>query len=127
MMWLALEKPEEKKRNRRSIFKGLLFGAATGTSVGLAGFFLANTPSTQGMGQVMFLLVPFCAGFSIAMVTRGRNATWAAGLLATLGSLCFLVAGKFEGLLCAFLAFPVLTFALGVGAVLGYCISTLRA
>jgi hypothetical protein len=119
LMWLALEKPDEK-RNRRSIFKGLLLGTATGTCVGLAGFFLANTPATQGMGQVMFLLVPFCAGFSIALVARGRNATWAAGLLATLGSLCFLVAGKIEGLLCAFLAFPVLAFALGVGAVLGY-------
>jgi hypothetical protein len=72
------------------------------------------------MGAVMFLLVPFCAGFAIAMVTRQPNTGWAAMLLAALVSLVILVAGKFEGLLCAALAFPLLAVGLGVGAVLGY-------
>jgi hypothetical protein len=72
------------------------------------------------MGAVMFLLVPFCAGFAIALVTRGRNTGWAAMLLATLISLIFLVALRYEGLLCALLAAPFLLIGLGLGAGLGH-------
>jgi hypothetical protein len=68
----------------------------------------------------MFLLVPFCAGFAIAMVTRQPNTDWAAMLLATLLSLLILVAGKFEGLLCAILALPLLAVGLWVGAGAGH-------
>src|ERR1700683_3772941 len=114
MIWLALqqstgnEKTGKEKKSWASIVTGVLLGTAAGTCVGLGGFFLANTPATRGMGEVMFLLVPFCAGFAIAMVTRGRNTGWAAALLSALASLAFLVAGKLEGLLCAILAFPLL-------------------
>jgi hypothetical protein len=72
------------------------------------------------MGQVMFLLVPFCAGFAIALVTRGRNTAWAAALLATLVSLILLVALGREGVLCAILAFPLLVVSLGIGAGWGF-------
>jgi hypothetical protein len=107
-------------KNWRSIGKGMVFGTVTGTCVGLGGFFLADTPRTSGMGPVMFLLVPFCAGFAIAMITRQPNTDWAAVLLATIISLALLVASKFEGLLCAVLAFPVLAVGLIIGAGLGH-------
>jgi hypothetical protein len=107
-------------KNWRSIGKGLLFGTMTGICVGLGGFFLADTPRASGMGPVMFLLVPFCAGFAIAMVTRQPNTDWAAMLLAALITLALLVAFKFEGLLCAVLAFPVLGVGLYAGAGLGH-------
>ncbi len=68
----------------------------------------------------MFLLVPFCAGFAIAMVTRQPNTDWAAMLLAALITLALLVAFKFEGLLCAVLAFPVLAVGLSIGAGAGH-------
>src|SRR5271170_8055874 len=85
MFWLALEQSTEKeKKSWSSVVKGLLLGTAAGTCVGLGGFFLANAPATHGMGEVMFMLVPFCAGFAIAMVTRGRNTAWACSLLAAL-------------------------------------------
>ena len=121
MFWLALELSTGKvKKSWSGVVKGLLLGTAVGTCVGLGGFFLANAPATRGMGEVMFFLVPFCAGFAIAMVTRGRNTAWACSLLAALVSLLFLVAGKLEGLLCAILAFPLLALGLGIGVVLGY-------
>jgi hypothetical protein len=114
--------PEESKspKNWRSIGKGLIFGTVTGICVGLAGFFLAETPKASGMGPAMFLLVPFCAGFAIAMVTRQPNTNWAATLLAVLITLALLVATKLEGLLCAILAFPVLAVGLSAGAGLGH-------
>jgi hypothetical protein len=68
----------------------------------------------------MFLLVPVCSGFAIAMVTRRPNTDWAAMLLAAFITLSFLVAFKFEGLLCAVLAFPVLAVGLIIGAGLGH-------
>ena len=121
MFWLALEQSTAKqKKSWGGVVKGLLLGTVAGTCVGLGGFFLADAPATHGMGEVMFLLVPFCAGFAIAMVTRGRNTAWACSLLAALCSLAFLVAGKLEGLLCAILAFPLLALGLGVGVLLGY-------
>jgi len=120
IVWVALEESTTKTKNMGSIVKGLILGTATGACVGLGGFFLANTPANRGMGQVMFLLVPFCSGFVIAMVTRGRNTAWASSFLAVLCSLSFLVAGKLEGVLCAILAFPLLALGLGVGVVLGY-------
>jgi len=92
----------------------------TGICVGLGGFFLAETPKASGMGPVMFLLVPVCSGFAIAMVTRPPNTDWAAMLLAAFITLSFLVAFKFEGLLCAVLAFPVLAVGLIIGAGLGH-------
>lgn len=110
----------KQPRNWGSIFKGLILGTAAGTCVGLGGFFLANAPATRGMGLVMFLLVPFCAGFAIAMITRGPNTVWAAALLAVLASLTLLVVGKLEGMLCAVLAFPPLALGVGIGASLGY-------
>jgi hypothetical protein len=72
------------------------------------------------MGAVMFLLVPVCAGFAIAMVTRQPDTGWAAMLLAAFITLSFLVAFKFEGLLCAALAFPVLAVGLSIGAGMGH-------
>ena len=81
------------------------------------GFFLANTPKASGMGAVMFPCWSHsCAGLAIAIVTQGRNTVWAAMLLATLISLVFLVALRYEGLLCALLAAPFLLSGLGVGA-----------
>jgi len=78
MFWLALELSTEKQKKKSwgGVAKGVLLGTAAGTCVGLGGFFLADAPATRGMGEVMFLLVPFCAGFAIAMVTRGRNTAW---------------------------------------------------
>jgi cell division protein FtsW (lipid II flippase) len=97
----------------------------TGICVGLGGFFLADTPKSGGMGAVMFLLVPVCAGFAIAMVTRQPDTGWTAMLLAAFITLSFLAAFKFEGLLCAVLAFPVLAFpvlavGLSIGAGMGH-------
>ncbi len=107
-------------KNWRSVAVGLLTGTLTGIAVGLGGFFLATIPRTLGMGSVMFILVPACAGFAIALVTRQPNTGWAAMLLAALASLTILVALGREGILCALLAVPWLGFGLAVGSVLGH-------
>jgi hypothetical protein len=107
-------------QNRRDVIFGILAGALTGTAVGLLGFFLAESPATNGMGGVMFLLVPFCSGFAIAQVTSRPDIKIAAGWVAVLASLSFLLTFRYEGLLCAVLALPWLAVGLSVGALLGH-------
>ena len=104
----------------RNVAVGLLTGTLTGIAVGLGGFFLATTPRTPSMGLIMFLLVPACAGFAIALVTEQPNTGFAAMLLAVLSSLALLVAFKREGALCTLLALPWLGIGLAAGALLGY-------
>jgi hypothetical protein len=107
-------------KNWRGVAVGLLTGTLTRIAVGLGGFFLATIPRTLGMGSVMFILVPACAGFAIALVSRRPNTGWAAMLLAVLASLAILVALGREGIMCAFLAVPWLGSGLAVGSVLGH-------
>jgi len=103
----------------KSSLKGVLIGALTGIALGLIGFAMAEIPRTHAMGGVMFLLVPFAAGFAIAMVTRGRWQVSAAAILATLGALAVLIAMRLETPLCALLALPLLFTGLLAGIVIG--------
>jgi hypothetical protein len=98
---------------------GALTGAVAGTAFGLAGFFLAEIPSTHAMGPVMFLLVPLAAGVAISMVATGRQQFWASAILATIVSLATLIAFHLESLLCVILALPWLAAGLAIGVALG--------
>ena len=98
--------------------KATLLGAVVGAAIGLAGFFFL-TNFHQGMGEVLFLLVPVTAGFSIALVSRGKNSATAAVLLAVLSSLAILVGTGKEGTLCAVLALPIVIAGLFIGLGIG--------
>jgi hypothetical protein len=99
---------------------GALTGAVAGIAFGLAGFFLAQIPSTHAMGPVMFLLVPLAAGVAISMVATGRQQFWASAILATIISLATLIAFHLESLLCVVLALPWLAAGLAIGIGLGH-------
>lgn len=104
--------------------KATVIGAAVGTVLGLAGF-LFLTSFHQGMGEVLFLLVPITAGISIALVSRGRNSIVAAGLLATFACLGLLIATGKEGSLCAVLALPIILAGLAIGLGIGVLVRRL--
>lgn len=107
---------------REGFLKGLGIGTLTGVCFGLGGFFLAASPKTAGMGSVLFLMVPFSAGFAIALVSDFENAVWIASTLATLGSLAMLVAFGREGFLCALLSLPILAVGLVIGSLAGFLV-----
>jgi hypothetical protein len=100
--------------------KGVAFGTAVGIAFGLGGFFFAEIPGTRAMGPVMFLLVPFAAGFAIAIVTERAQRAYAAAILATLGSLAVLIATGMETPLCALIALPLLFLGLMAGMGFAY-------
>jgi hypothetical protein len=111
----------------KNSLKGVLVGGLTGAAVGLAGFFVAEIPATHAMGPVMFLLVPFAAGFAITLVSRNLQTVSAAAILAAIGSLALLIAMRMETPVCALLAFPLLFVGITIGVVLGFVFHALRA
>src|SRR5438067_99057 len=104
------------------MLKRVLIGTLMGAALGLIGFFLAQHPSTHAMGTVMFVLVPFGAGFSISVVAGNARAVTASAWISLIFVLVCLIAGGREGFLCAILAFPLLFLALLVGAFLGWVV-----
>lgn len=100
--------------------KGLGVGTLTGVCFGVGGYFLAAHPKTAGLGSVMFLMVPFSAGFAIALITDLASAVWISCALGTLVSLGTLVAFGREGFLCALLSLPILAVGLVVGSLAGF-------
>lgn len=104
--------------------KAILLGGAVGTAFGVVGFLFLNSRH-DGMGEVLFLLVPVTAGFSIAMISRGASSAAAAAFLAVLCSLIILIATGKEGALCAALAFPIILAGLAIGLVIGIGVGAL--
>jgi Polyketide cyclase / dehydrase and lipid transport len=113
-----VEELRDQEKDWPAIFKAGGLGTVVGVFVGLAGFFFARAGS-QGMGLVMFFLVPVAAGFTVALLTNKPNTATAAGLLAVLVTLIFLIAFGFEGILCALMASPFLLTGIAIGALLG--------
>ena len=107
--------------------KGVLVGGLAGAAVGLVGFLVAEIPGTHAMGPVMFLLVPFAAGFAITLISRDLQTVSAAAILAAIASLAVLIATHMETPVCALLAFPFLFSGIAIGVALGFVFHELRA
>lgn len=106
--------------NWKASLKATAVGTVSGTAIGLMAFFFLTSHQHPFMGEVLFLLVPVAAGFSVVLVARtSGSATAAATLFSVVCSLVLLVALGREGVLCAFLAFPIIAAGLGIGAGIG--------
>jgi hypothetical protein len=110
----------------KTSLKAAAVGAIAGTAIGLAGFLFLTSRQGHSMGGTLFLLVPFVAGFAVAMVARQpKSAVVAACLLSVVGSLILLIALGKEGVLCGILALPIIVTGLAVGAVIGFLVRKL--
>ncbi len=67
------------------------------------------------MGAVLFVLVPFTVGFSVALVAKRPNVVAASLVFAVLSTLGILIALGAEGVVCAILALPIIAVGLGLG------------
>jgi hypothetical protein len=106
--------------NWKTSLKATAVGTMAGTAIGLIAFFFLTSHQHPFMGEVLFLLVPVTAGFSIVLVARAPDsAAVAAALLSVVCSLVLLVAMGKEGVLCAILALPILGAGLAIGAGIG--------
>ncbi|HSZ63308.1 MAG TPA: hypothetical protein VK828_16030 [Terriglobales bacterium] len=110
----------------KASLKAAAVGAISGTAIGLVGFLFLTSRQGHSMGGSLFLLVPFVAGFAVAIVARKpKSAVVAACLLSVVSSLILLIALGREGVLCGILAFPIIVTGLAVGAVIGFLVRKL--
>jgi hypothetical protein len=106
--------------NWKASLKATGVGTMSGTAIGLIAFFFLTSRQHPFMGEVLFLLVPVAAGFSVVLVARTPDsAASAAALLSVVCSLILLVSLGKEGVLCALLALPIIGIGLGIGAGIG--------
>lgn len=74
----------------------------------------------ESFASVMFLLVPFVSGFSMAAVTRDGVLAAACCLTTCILSLLILIIIGFEGYICCLMALPLILTGMVIGAVIGY-------
>ena len=99
-------------------FWGVLIGVAVGVLCELCGYLLMRGNQEQ-FGTVVFILVPFIAGFFIAILTPNGTrlvACLVGTLLLTLSILIFI---GLEGYICCFMALPLLFVGVGLGVRIG--------
>jgi hypothetical protein len=115
----ALERAEP--RNRR-IPMGVLAGGLTAGAFGLLGYLLLILVGGSGgyMGTVIFLCLPFAAGFVTALVARHKGILFASLILGVLICFAALLASGKEGFVCVLMAVPLIAVGLAVGAVAGF-------
>jgi hypothetical protein len=105
-------------------WQGALIGVGAGLVYGFVGFFALRMFESPRMGATLFMLLPLVVGATIALVTP-RPITAVALISGTI-SLLFCLTGLIfvhaEGLLCAFLAFPVIFVSLAIGVGFGMLI-----
>ncbi len=100
------------------MWKGLITGLLIASLFGLGGFVLLSDKS-GAMGEVLFLLLPFAAGFAVGVVTERSKVAAVSLIIAAV--LCFsvLLATGAEGWVCVLMAAPLIAFGLLTGALLG--------
>ncbi len=104
--------------NPRKKFWGVLIGVAVGVLCELGGYLLMRGKQEQ-FGTVVFILVPFIAGFFIAIFTPNGTrliACLVGTLLLTLSILIFI---GLEGYICCLMALPLLFVGVGLGVRMG--------
>ncbi len=107
---------------RSRLYKGIGMGLGAGVLFFVGGYLLVSA-DPSALGIVMFLLVPFVAGFVTAANTSPAvrlRRTVQIAIFVVVISLTVLLATSFEGIICVLMAAPVMTVGLVIGAVVGY-------
>jgi hypothetical protein len=107
-----------ESRGPDQILKGFLAGLITAVGFGIGGFILVYD-RTGSMGSVLFILLPFAAGFATGLVARAGSAAIASTLLGLLICTVILLITKFEGFVCVLMSAPLIAVGMTIGALLG--------
>ena len=103
-------------------FRGMLLGVVVGVALQLIGYLIARDDRSD-FGLVMFIVVPFVSGFAVAAVTSavvaGRGRIIACCLAGCIITFTILLFTGWEGIICCFMAAPLVGIGLLLGALLG--------
>jgi hypothetical protein len=97
---------------------GVAVGIGVAFVFGMGGFLLVKD-DTGSMGAVLFLLLPFAAGFGTALVARRWNIVVASLIIGFVICSTILLVSKMEGWVCVLMSFPLIAIGMTVGALLG--------
>lgn len=102
---------------------GALVGISVGTSMAIVGYVLAVSEH-ESYGVVIFCLLPFLTGFSIAAFVQPKHILAASLMTVAFLSAAILILTGLEGYICVFMAAPIMAAVMALGAFIGYVIFT---
>jgi hypothetical protein len=102
-----------------TIAKGAFLGVVVGVVIGLSGYFLA-VAGGGSYGLVIFCLLPFLTGFSVAVLVRPAGLLVVCLLTVGILSGLLLIITGLEGYICVAMAAPLMLFGTAAGAWFGY-------
>ena len=103
--------------------KNCWFGSAIGIAVGVTTAmvgYLVIASGHESYGLVIFCLLPFLTGFSVAAVVRPKAILAASVATVAVLSASILIATGLEGYICVAMAAPIMAIGMAIGAVAGY-------
>jgi hypothetical protein len=98
---------------------GAFAGIAVGVTLAIAGYLLAVADHAS-YGSVIFCLLPFLTGFSIAAVVRPKKILAASLITVAILSGSILILTGLEGYICVVMAAPLMISGMAIGALAGY-------
>jgi hypothetical protein len=110
--------PPSRDPQPSHLWREVLLGNLVGVSFWVGGYLLLRGDQRQ-FGVTMFWLMPFVAGFAIALVVRNATLLTACCVNSGLLSLLILVLTGLEGHICCLMAFPILAVGMFIGALVG--------
>ncbi|MGI8908133.1 MAG: hypothetical protein ACR2IE_16790 [Candidatus Sumerlaeaceae bacterium] len=99
-------------------FLSAIVGGVAGTLTGISGYLLAANSHSQ-LGLVVFLLIPFISGFTIAVTVQRGRALGASALLTAIATGLFLLWSGLEGIVCLLMSSPNLIIGMAIGIAVG--------
>jgi hypothetical protein len=122
--WISDQKGDDMEKldySPREFWISTLSGVAAGVVLMLIGYALCV--SDQGsIGVVMFALVPLATGLVVAMIASDLWRIASCVMATVMVSLSALFFIGLEGIICVFMASPIIFAMMAVGAVLGYVV-----
>jgi hypothetical protein len=107
--------------DQSNMTKGVLVGTFVGVLLQLGGYWLVSGGRTD-FGWVIFLLVPFVAGFAVAAIVRRPGRTAACCIAAVILNFWILLFTGAEGIICCLMALPLMATGVAIGAWIGYLV-----
>ncbi|MFO1486985.1 MAG: hypothetical protein U1F65_00765 [Verrucomicrobiota bacterium] len=104
---------------QKNLWKGLLLGSFLGIAMQIGGYFLVRGDRSE-FGCVMFSLVPVVSGFVVAAIVRKPKRILACCLVGGVVTFSLMFTLGLEGIICCFMASPLVAIGVTIGAFLGY-------
>ncbi len=109
------------KQDFKTIAKATYQGVVVGVAIALLGYLLSVTGGGS-YGLVVFCLLPFLTGFSVALLIRPPGLLVACLLTVGILSGLLLIFTGLEGYICVAMAAPIMAVGMSVGALIGFLV-----